>query len=552
MLPFCSTSSMADAERKGFLSNGNIASKDISVDSVIVTRDWMWDIGIKLGISYRAILGSINIFDAYVSREDMLLSTDLVASACASMTLSSKYNEVVLFSISDYARLNGSGVAEDIIVDFEDRIFITLGCNINIPIDANYLRVMDVFSFDNAKVSEQCNVVLLLLSVKPTRFLPSVVVTTVRALISDEDDYQNPFGLTESVLKQCSNEIIESLTWLKDTTLECSRFFKAYENLLQSLLTLKKYKPSKRTNKIYTKSHYFVRDLQTHLVNSKGLGGTRLGEGGYGVVKKVKVLGETYALKKIKSDRREGLSSSFLREVSICMTLDHPNIIKLIYINTQLNGIFLDVATSDLEDWAAGTVMDSQLQHILAEQMFSALEYIQNMGCIHRDIKPKNILVFDGNIPTFVLADFGLARGTEIPVKDNAFTAGVVTRSYRPPELLLQVPKYNFTIDIWSMGCTLYEVVMRKILFESWSEVEQLIKIFKTMGSPSDATWKTSFNTAKYDTEFRGRVQDPNKFTDPAMCNMYQVLIPLCLTVDPSSRPSASDLYRDIVLSMDD
>ena len=85
------------------------------------------------------------------------------------------------------------------------------------------------------------------------------------------------------------------------------------------------------------------------------------------------------------------------------------------------------------------------------------------------------------------LADFGLARGSGIPVKN--YTNEVVTLWYRAPELLLGSTKYNGLIDIWSVGCIMAEMSNRKPLFSGMSEREQIKAIFKILGTPNDETW---------------------------------------------------------------
>lgn len=85
------------------------------------------------------------------------------------------------------------------------------------------------------------------------------------------------------------------------------------------------------------------------------------------------------------------------------------------------------------------------------------------------------------------LADFGLARGSGIPVKN--YTNEVVTLWYRAPELLLGATKYSGQIDIWSVGCIMAEMSNRKPLFSGMSEREQIKTIFKNMGTPNEDMW---------------------------------------------------------------
>jgi cyclin-dependent kinase len=104
---------------------------------------------------------------------------------------------------------------------------------------------------------------------------------------------------------------------------------------------------------------------------------------------------------------------------------------------------------------------------------------------MHRDLKPQNLLVSKDNI--IKLADFGLGRSFSIPI--GKYTHEVVTLWYRAPEILLGSKCYSTPIDIWSIGCILAEMITGRPLFCGESEIEQLLAIFRIMGTPSNETW---------------------------------------------------------------
>ena len=68
---------------------------------------------------------------------------------------------------------------------------------------------------------------------------------------------------------------------------------------------------------------------------------------------------------------------------------------------------------------------------------------------MHRDLKPQNILLTDGEV--LKIADFGLARAFSIPIRP--YTKEVVTLWYRAPEILLGAADYSTPVDVWSAGC---------------------------------------------------------------------------------------------------
>jgi cyclin-dependent kinase len=104
---------------------------------------------------------------------------------------------------------------------------------------------------------------------------------------------------------------------------------------------------------------------------------------------------------------------------------------------------------------------------------------------LHRDLKPQNLLISKEGIVK--IADFGLARGYGIPVKN--YTHEVVTLWYRPPDVLLGSKNYLTTVDIWSIGCIFAEMVNGKALFQGVNEPDQLKKIFKLRGTPNEKTY---------------------------------------------------------------
>ncbi len=108
--------------------------------------------------------------------------------------------------------------------------------------------------------------------------------------------------------------------------------------------------------------------------------------------------------------------------------------------------------------------------------------YVHKHKILHRDLKPSNILVTFENI--IKIADFGLARDNGIST--NNVTSHVVTLYYRAPDVLLGNCDYEYSIDVWSIGCIFAEMATGKILFQGINETDQLIKIFNILGTPSN------------------------------------------------------------------
>lgn len=115
-------------------------------------------------------------------------------------------------------------------------------------------------------------------------------------------------------------------------------------------------------------------------------------------------------------------------------------------------------------------------------QILRGLKYVHSAGVLHRDLKPSNVLL--NATCDLKIADFGLSRTTTESL--NFMTEYVVTRWYRAPELLLSCETYNESIDVWSVGCILGEMLLRKPLLPGKDYIDQLKLIIKTLGTPSD------------------------------------------------------------------
>lgn len=218
----------------------------------------------------------------------------------------------------------------------------------------------------------------------------------------------------------------------------------------------------------------------------------KIGEGTYGVVYKAEdtTNGRTIALKKIRLDGEdEGVPSTAIREISILKELQSPAIVSLQDVISQPKKLYLvfEFLEQDLKHLMdkRKTPLTGALLKRFSQQILEGVLFCHTHRIIHRDLKPQNLLVSrDQNIK---LADFGLARAFQIPL--HTYTHEVVTLWYRPPEILLGEKHYTPAVDLWGVGAIIAEMVSKKALFPGDSEIDELYRIFRLLGTPNESLW---------------------------------------------------------------
>lgn len=173
------------------------------------------------------------------------------------------------------------------------------------------------------------------------------------------------------------------------------------------------------------------------------------------------------------------------RELKLLKHMRHENVIGLlnvfyppgkdgsqIYLVTHLMG-------ADLNNIVRTQKLSDDHVQFLVYQILRGLKYIHSAGIIHRDLKPSNIAVNEDC--ELRILDFGLARPAE-----SEMTGYVATRWYRAPEIMLNWMHYNQTVDIWSVGCIMAELLTGRTLFPGSDHIHQLNLIMDVLGTPGD------------------------------------------------------------------
>ncbi|EPB74764.1 kinase domain protein [Ancylostoma ceylanicum] len=210
----------------------------------------------------------------------------------------------------------------------------------------------------------------------------------------------------------------------------------------------------------------------------------KIGEGSYGVVYKCRNRdnGQIVAIKKfVETEDDPQIKKIALREIRmlkqkketpeggriVCglakKQLKHPNLVSLLEVfkrNRKLHLVFEHcdrTVLHDLEKYPNG--VPDELTKKITWQLLEALRFCHAHKCIHRDVKPENILLTKNDVVK--LADFGFARIIKLLVGDTV---------YGPP------------VDIWAVGCVLAELITGEALWPGRSDIDQLYLIRKTIG----------------------------------------------------------------------
>eukprot|EP00930_Biecheleria_cincta_P014309 TRINITY_DN1236_c0_g1_i1.p1 TRINITY_DN1236_c0_g1~~TRINITY_DN1236_c0_g1_i1.p1 ORF type:complete len:296 (-),score=66.86 TRINITY_DN1236_c0_g1_i1:52-939(-) len=274
----------------------------------------------------------------------------------------------------------------------------------------------------------------------------------------------------------------------------------------------------------------------------------KVGEGTYGVVYKAQdANGEIYALKTIRLEAEdEGIPSTAIREISLLKELQHPNIVRLcdvIHTERKLTLVFeyLDQDLKKLLDHCDGG-LDSATTKSFLYQLLRGIAYCHQHRVLHRDLKPQNLLINrEGSLK---LADFGLARAFGIPVR--SYTHEVVTLWYRAPDVLMGSRKYSTPVDIWSVGCIFAEMVNGRPLFPGNTDQDQLQRIFKILGTPSEASWPTAAELPDWKPDFTQYEPQPWSSIAPNLDEQGTDLMSKMLQYFPDKRvPGRSAMDHD-------
>ncbi|XP_041752308.1 cyclin-dependent-like kinase 5 isoform X2 [Coregonus clupeaformis] len=203
----------------------------------------------------------------------------------------------------------------------------------------------------------------------------------------------------------------------------------------------------------------------------------KIGEGTYGTVFKAKhrETHEIVALKRVRlDDDDEGVPSSALREICLLKELKHKNIVRLhdvLHSDKKLTLVF-EFCDQDLKKYfdSCNGDLDPETVKSFMYQLLKGLAFCHSRNVLHRDLKPQNLLI-----------------------------NRVVTLWYRPPDVLFGAKLYSTSIDMWSAGCIFAELANAgRPLFPGNDVDDQLKRIFRLLGTPTEEQWQTMTKLPDY------------------------------------------------------
>lgn len=244
-----------------------------------------------------------------------------------------------------------------------------------------------------------------------------------------------------------------------------------------------------------------------------------------------------------------------VRELLVLQHLKHDNILHLydVYLPVAEGEEFRDIyMVSDLMDANLFTVIRNSAQPMneshfkyFSYQILRGLKFLHSAGVMHRDLKPANILV---NMNCDLqICDFGLARQF---TQDAEMTDYVVTRYYRPPELLLMCASYTYSVDTWSAGCIIAELMTKQTLFKGADYVQQLDIILNTLRpTAEDLSFLETEQVAQHVFQrveaLRASWGEDTPIIAPSITNpVARDFIMKMLAFDPRKRSTPSELLR--------
>ncbi|EXJ87790.1 CMGC/DYRK/PRP4 protein kinase [Capronia coronata CBS 617.96] len=193
-------------------------------------------------------------------------------------------------------------------------------------------------------------------------------------------------------------------------------------------------------------------------------------------------------------------------------SFDHKGHLCMVFENLSMN------LREVLKKFGRDVGINLKAIRAYAQQLFLGLSLLRKCQYIHADLKPDNILVNEAR-STLKICDLGSAS----PITENATAPYLVSRFYRAPEVILGIP-YDYGIDMWSIGCTLFELYTGKILFTGRNNNGMLRAIMECRGKfPHKLLRRGALAYEYFDDLLNFRAQETDKVTGRTVIKMIDI-----------------------------
>jgi serine/threonine-protein kinase PRP4 len=198
--------------------------------------------------------------------------------------------------------------------------------------------------------------------------------------------------------------------------------------------------------------------------------------------------------------------------IRLLRSFDHKGHFCMVFENLSLN------LREVLKKFGRDIGINIKAIRAYAQQLFLGLSLLRKCQYLHADLKPDNILVNEAR-NVVKICDLGSAS----PASENATAPYLISRFYRAPEVILGIP-YDYGIDMWSIGCTLYELYTGKILFTGRNNNNMLRTIMECRGKfPHKLLRRGTLTHEYFDDLLNFRAQETDKTTGRTITKLIDI-----------------------------
>ncbi|XP_057516750.1 serine/threonine-protein kinase STY13-like [Amaranthus tricolor] len=252
--------------------------------------------------------------------------------------------------------------------------------------------------------------------------------------------------------------------------------------------------------------------------------GEAFAQGAFGKLYRGTYEGEEVAIKILErpendQDRAQLMEQQFQQEVMMLATLKHPNIVR--FIGACRKPMVWCIVTEYAKGGSVRQFLTKRHNRSVplklavkqALDVARGMEYVHQLGLIHRDLKSDNLLIFGDK--SIKIADFGVAR---IEVQTEGMTPETGTYRWMAPEMIQHRP-YTQKVDVYSFGIVLWELITGSLPFQNMTAVQAAFAVVNKGVRPI-----IPHDCLPVLTEIMTRCWDPNPDVRPPFSDVVKML----------------------------